>query len=537
MPIPRTQIPDFNPPAPPPYSAPNSAGGFNYKPLSGTDQGAQTANNRDIFYGRGEQINANLQNRSAQQGGIAEGYRGNADQLAAWMAQNPGYTQDEAAQIMQQQGLDNLGNVNYDSNFLTGDEQSGITSNPYSQLGALDQGAVYGAYDNGAAGSRAAQQGTAGALQANVGQTSAALNSAIDPSQLGMSGQYQNNQDAVLNKTAGDVYGGINYGKLSTSGDYNKNMNFGAGDTQNLATQAGIGVGQRFAATQDADERALAASGNSNPLAAAAMRNRNMVNSAASGSDAELAAQIQGKQLELGTTQQKEATRLGAEQTYAGMESGAAQNLGNMAASAVQNRENTRLGAQQDISGRQMQAATTTGQMGQNAAEFSGQQQLSNEQLQQERNIATQQQEQQVGMNALQYGEAQAAARAGTVATNRQGVNQSNQTNQFNRGFQVNDATANRAANVANQRVTGTNNVLGYYTGQQGQANSNVNTANQQGIANYGAQSGAVSNATGQGIENKGVNQAGSFVGAIKTGAGRAISGAITQGAKSAFGG
>ena len=91
----------------------------------------------DVFENQFGQAASNYGNLENQFGG--QGY----DYWSGNMAGTPGYTDAEAQQIMGTSGPYNMydlaGAPDYQSNYLTGQEQSDITGNPYSPMNYMDQ--------------------------------------------------------------------------------------------------------------------------------------------------------------------------------------------------------------------------------------------------------------------------------------------------------------------------------------------------------------------------------------------------------------
>jgi hypothetical protein len=450
---------------------------------------------RDRYTQRGDQLYDNL-------GQTIGGYRDreNDDRTNAYGAlndlrQTPGYTDQEATDIRGQAGLDALGNADYGSNYLTGDEQSAITGDPYKALSAYNpqklddqqqqnSNTVLNTIDSGR-----------GQLRDDYNQMAYKMEDAARNPELQQSGSYRQGQSQILDDTAGGMRGAVDRSKLGVSGEYDQNYNWTGKDSADLETAAGRTVGMKAQSDDDRMAREAAADGNTSPAALAAMRERNDINAAAEAGDSMTDARIKAKQMGLGVAQQREDTRLGAERDISGRQTQNARDLGTMALGQNSEREQMRLGANQDISSREMQAAGTEGaaaqQIGEygtstaaNAAEQLGSRGLGIEQWQQGQTAAT-----------LQAGEQAEANRAATVAGNRQSVNLSNQANQFNRGFQVNQADSQRAENVANARRQGNQQYLQGVTGQQQMSQGGGLTTQQQQIGQYGTQYGQANQA------------------------------------------
>jgi hypothetical protein len=90
------------------------------------------------------------------------------------------------------------------------------------------------------------------------------------------------------------------------------------------------------------------------------------------------------------------------------------------------------------------------------------------------------------------------AGREATIATNRQGVSEGNQAQRYQQGYQTNTALSGRAAGVGDARMKEGAEARGYYTGQEGQWNSNQQAEYDRQGQTYGQQMGGMSNTTGQ---------------------------------------
>ena len=141
----------------------------------------------------------------------------------------------------------------------------------------------------------------------------------------------------------------------------------------------------------------------------------------------------------------------------------------------------------QDVSNRQMSAASQLGQIGQQNANTLLNSQTGNAAAYQQGGLQAGQYNQSMAYGAAATAEQQAAQRAAQIATNRQNTSQTNQGNQFNRGYQVGSQMSNLQAGIANQGLSGQQQVRNYYTGQQqyqgqqgNQAQANMLTNRQQ---------------------------------------------------------
>jgi hypothetical protein len=482
------------------YPAYDAGGPQTYWPdLTTEDPRKMVTQDRTSWYDRGNRLDSDLQDETVYRRGLEEGYRSDMDAAAWELRQTPGYTAEEQAGIMREGDLQGLLSAPYGDNYLTPGEQAGIYGNPYYSQQFYKPGELQDINNEWTGHISDAMNRQEQALGENLGHTRTGLNAAIDPTQLSLSGEYRTNQDAVLNKTAGDVYGAIDPSRLRMDAEYARQAGMTDAEVDEMGQAGARNVGMRYRAAIGDLERRAAESGNATPLAIGAARARLERQSAVDAADAVMNAKLAAREAQRDAATGVEHTRLGAEQTYSGLRSGAAMDLGNMANAAVGEREKLRLGSQQDISDRQMDAALATGQMGQQAAQYAGSSRIGAEQDIANRAAQIGQYSQTTGINMAQQNEAEQANRAGFVATNRQGVSQGNQADQFNRGFAVNEALSGRTAQTGNARMGGRDTYLGWASEQTGQQADLASTARGQRIQNFGVQSGAANSATGTG--------------------------------------
>jgi hypothetical protein len=489
--------PNYQPPAPPAAPAYDAGGPQTYHPdLTTTDPYERFTQDRTSWYDRGNRIDSDLQGETVYRRGEEQRYGGMMDRAAQDLYETPGYTPQEQAGIMREGESYNLLNEDYSSNFLTPGEMEEIRGDPYRSEryynpGDLDRrnnetaGYVYDSLNQ-----------TEGALTDNVAHTRAGVNAAIDPSKLGLSQEYRGNQDAVLNTTAGEVYGAIDPSRLRMDAEYARQAGMSDDEVETTVQAAERNIGNRYRSAVGDLERSAAESGNASPLAIAAARARLERQSAVDAADAGTDAYLAARQAQRDAATGVEGTRLGAEQTYSGLRSGAAMDLGGMASGAVSERERLRQGSEQDISSRQMEGALQTGGMAQDAITYAGNSRTSNLQQIGDRGQQTGQWSQGTGIDMAGRNEQAASDRGGYIATNRQGVNQGNQAARFDRGFAVNEAQSGRTQTVGDARRQGQQTYLGWASDQTGRNTEAGTTARGQRIDNFGTQAGAVNDAT-----------------------------------------
>ncbi len=452
------------------YPAYDAGGPQTYWPdLTTEDPRKMVTQDRTSWYDRGNRIDSDLQGETVYRRGQEERYGGLMDRDAQELYDTPGYTPQEQAGIVREGETQALLDTDYGSNYLTPGESSAIEGDPYRPGNEWTQHI-----------SRAMDQQES-ALTDNVAHTRAGVDAAIDPAQLGLSGEYRTNQDAVLNTTAENVYGAIDPSRLRMDAEYARQARMSDDEVATTVQAAERNIGNRYRSAIGDLERSAAESGNASPLAIAAARARLERQSAVDAADAGTDAYLAARQAQRDAATGVEGTRLSAEQAYSGLRSGAAMDLGGLASGAVSERERLRQDSARDLSDRKMDAALKTGGMMQEAITYSGDSRLSNEQQIADRAVGA---------------EGAASERAAFTATNRQGVNQANQGARFDRGFQVNEALSGRTQAGADARRQGQQTHLGWASDQTGQQADLASTARGQRIQNFGTQAGAANDAT-----------------------------------------
>lgn len=437
----------------------------------------------------------------------------------------------------------------YDPNILGDVNQSAYNMSQGVAQGTQDQ--LSQGYNNLASGLGVAnnpnlqQSGRYGQTVSDVlSKTGNTVMGAANRSDLGMSSGFagQMNQ-AAYNPNLGMDQGYAGQEReaysnpaLGITGQYAQQAGMTDQEVADAAAMGGQSVGAQTRASIQDLNRAAAAQGNSDPLAVAAMRSQmndqGMVNTADATVQAQLAARAQQRQAATGVEQTRlgaqqfqtgaqmqgaqnventrlganqfqtqaqmaaaqgvESTRLGANQYQAGLQASAGTQMGNMALGATNTAEQMRLAALQQQTGMQMSAAGQLGNYAQGNTMYTGQQnQQAVNNYQQYGNQAGMY-NQSSAYNAYANAEQQAAQRAAMMGTNRQSTSQSNQQNQYNRGFGVQSQLSGLQTGIADRSLQGQQAVRDYYTGQQqyqgqqgNQANANILTnraQTQQGV-------------------------------------------------------
>ncbi len=501
-------------------------------PYLGNSIDAMAQNNRNRAITGGDRLQQDLTNYGNYQYGNMADY---TDRLnSAWdpIAQGRGgYTDAQKEAILNNPALQALRMTpdQQASNYLTPGESSQISGNPYdvSDWAKQQQSDLSGLYGN-----------FAGQIGGDLGNQEAAVNGAISGAGDHMRGsindwggrsdQSLSDIAALTRGSVGDTSRGVNSALgqagsnvrsyidpnyLTASNEYMNNYQVSPADMQGIMNQAGRAVGAQSAMDEENLQQQARAAGNVNPLAEAAMRNRIRATGAINSANAMSDAAIKAKNLQLATTQGRENTRLGAEQTYAGLGTGNEQQLGNQNVNAQFGLGQQALNNEQYMGSNTLNQKNALGQAGLGAEQYLAGQNIAGQQGLGASRLANTQQLLNSGMNMGQYGaglttgalqnaEQQGATRAGTLATNRQGVNQYNQGQDFTRGSAIYGAGSAANTNFANNQQAQENQYKDYLSGAQNQANQGTQVANQQRTTAYGATNQGAQGATTGAIQN-----------------------------------
>lgn len=498
-----------------------SATGFPLSMVNSSEPGKMAEQDRQVQYLQGNDIDTKLQNRASSSERDEGYFRQEAMNAYGELQRTPGYTQDEAGNIIREgdYSANRWDPANEQKLQLTDDERTAMSGDPNKALEMYDPATTSRIANETSANMRGALSTGYDTQRDVAGQVAESQRGAIDPDALQMDAGVVGKMD----KSAANVRAAIDPNQLGVSQSYLDKYPMSDAERQGYVDRATRQTGEQYRNLQRDLEIRAAQSGNASPLAVAAAKARLAQQSAVDQSDARANAELSAAAAQRETLQNSENTRLGANQTYAGLKSNSELSLGDQAL----NTEKTRLGAQQYLTGAQMQ---TEG----NIAE----QQLGIEDTNQARSIdvaaqagaqaqAANQYNQNTGISSYQTADEQATARAAAIAGNRQGVSQYSQQQGYTQNMGVADALSRGNSTVADKRVAGQQELRGYLTGQQAQASNNVNTANSQRIENYGTMSGA----TNQSTQNKQNYELGKssqgFTTALKKAAGGAIGSAV----------
>lgn len=183
------------------------------------------------------------------------------------------------------------------------------------------------------------------------------LDSAIDPTLLGVDKNYEKDQKGIIQGTE-DPFNTINNRDvLGLSNEYNQNYQFGQPEIDLLKDKAARYVQASTAAANDQMMREAAGKGNTSALALNDARRENDLYGNISGADAVTDADIAGRKVALDVAGNRESTRLGTERDLANRAYGYLMDVMNSSLGVGQDTENKRIATEQDIANRRAQAA------------------------------------------------------------------------------------------------------------------------------------------------------------------------------------
>ncbi len=300
-----------------------------YSPdLTTEDPRKMTTQDRTSAYSRGNRIDRQIQEELGYRGGLEDRYRTGMDTAYSDLEQTPGYTDEEAGNIVREPQFSSAPATEEDFSQLdpTEAERLGI-NRPYGEsVGRMDS-----------------------AIQANEirkGQVRDALR-----------------DEGISNLLIGEgkVRGSIDREKLGLSGDFVNRFRMSDEQKQRLVNQAATTVGNEYGSAIGDLERGAAAQGNTSPLAIGAARARLENQRAAAVGDTMTNARIEADNTQAGREQNIESMRLGAEGNYASMRGAAEQGF-----------TDKRLGLLKDLTAGQAADADQLAANRLNTAEYAG---------------------------------------------------------------------------------------------------------------------------------------------------------------------
>lgn len=451
------------------YGAPAAAPAYNG--ARNDSIGAQVSQNQNYENQAGQQINQEAEAQLPYYSGLQTQFQQEASSALNQLGATPGYTPGEASQINVNYGQFNTPESTLDSEYLTPAEQTSIYGNPQvgaqvTDAGLKNEGAQLGAYEQNLSGqvgnfANYAKQGVqdlSGGLQT--------ANSGLQSGLQGAQGKFGNLDTAVNNPALAFDPNGTE--KQITDAQ-----------VQDMRTSAGQAVGAQYQTAENQLQRQAANAGNSSPLAIAAANARLQQQEAAGEGNAEVAANIAALQAQQQQAASIEQQREGAAQTQTGFKANAATTEEQAAQNAAALAGTTGVTSAALTGTQGLAAAEQTAQKGIDAANTYGQTAIN------EQNLMT---GQQAGADTL--AEQEAAARAASIAGNRQTTGTSINQTKYGQGVGSQQDTSQGAQTVGGARIGGQQNYLAGVTGQQGMAQ-------QGGQAAVGQQQNAFSTETG----------------------------------------
>lgn len=481
------------------YWPTDTGNGFPMSQVNSSEPGKMAEQDRTMAYTMGSEIDSDLQDRSRAQGADETYFKQKSLDAYGDLAQTPGYTEGEAADIGRKQQWDDLAwKPEYEQSLQLTDEEKGtITGNARAGFDYYDPAFTQDIANNTSANVRGAFGKGQNDLNETLVNTDRLQQGAYDQNAL----KFDPNTGQAIDQTVAEgskrMRDAADYAKLALDPNFKGRYEMGDAERDALVGRAQRQVGTQYRALQDDVELNAAQSGNASPAAIAAMKSRLARNSAVDMADARANAELDARAAQRGTFKTAEEMRLGAEQNYASLAAQIESDLISKGVDAKLAKEQARVQAEQALAG--LNAETAKNIAGQHLSVADSQQQR---QMGMEADLGAQEQaanlaNQQMGTQLATQADQTASGRAKDVAGNRQDVTQYAQNSQFQRGAAINEGVSNGAQTVADARRTGQQEYRGFLTGQQSQASDNVNTANQQRIGNYGTMTGAANTATG----------------------------------------
>lgn len=499
-----------------------SAGG--YTPVPQLTKGKDNSNDpyewwkQDRYFAgsQGQAIDNDITEDTRYRRGLEERYRGPMETAYDDLAQTPGYTPEEAANITRDQELAGLGLTpeEMQSWQLSDDEQASIYGDPNKARGWFDPDRKWGMMNEQADRAHETLAGQDDRVRNAIGGMEKYTRDVISGSQVGNMGDYTSMQDAAIYNPA-----------LGLSDEYLRDYRFGPEDQEKMAVGAATSIGHATRARQDDVARAAQASGINAPLALAAGYQDLQVTGDQQAADARLQAEIAAKRLGLDVSQMREGTRLDAVGRQAGMQ-----------LDAAGEREGYRQGAQRYLTDAALNNEQNIGGIKSDAERYLGDSRLSTEMDLGRQRQGVQDEITRTGVAIEQGADDRATDRSRFIATNRQDTSMQGQGIRFGQGMQRAGFSSGAHGQVADARRQGQGEYRGWTTGQTDKQADFGQRGRQQRISNYGAQSDAMSGATG-GYSQYDLGRRGQGFGtAFKQGLGGAIGsgvgGLVTGGAR-----
>lgn len=466
--------------------------------VDSSEPGKMAELDRKFAVGSGTDIDYDLQKRADSQGADEAYFKQKAVKAYDDLAQNPGYTPQEAADIGRKPEWEALQWNPQDEQglYLTDEEKAKIEGNPNAGFNYFDPAFTQEIANNTSASVRGAFNKGQNDINETLENTNNLQLEAYDPNSLKFDPKTGQAIDQTVAEGSKRMRDAADYAKLALDPNFKGKYEMGDAERDALVGRAARQVGTQYRALQDDVELNAAQSGNASPAAVAAMKARlarqSSVDMADARTDADLAARAEQRR----TYQTAEQMRLEAEQNYASLAAQIESDLIAKGVDASLAKEQARLLAAQKLAQLQADTAKTVAQ--QNIDVKTGQQQL---QVDMEKGLGAQEQaanlaNQEMGTKLATQADQAASDRAKDIAGNRQDVKTYALNSQWERGKGINEGVSQGAQIVANAKRDDQKEVRGFLTDEQKQASDNVNDANAKRITNFGTTTGAMNNAT-----------------------------------------
>jgi len=424
------------------------------------------------------------------------------EQMYQDLINNPGYTEEEKQQILQDAGLRGLlpDEATLQSWGLQPGEIAGIQGDPWKRAGYFDPGYIEDlqrsgadwtkqAYGQGQGAVRTALEGGEGAVRDTLGLGRDRTMESVRGMETGVRGavgEYGTNLRGALAGMGTDVRGALgDYGsrlrgavagaRTDVLSPYdNPELVTSPEEVQALKDRAARGIGAGYAAAKEDLVRRAEASGNVNPLSLAAARQRLERGSAVGREDAMTDAMLAGSAQRRRDLQALAEARSSGGRFLSTLGTGAESELGQAGVGTEKYLGGAGMEAESELGRTGVGAETTLGQartgaeqyftgLGTSSALTLGGRRAAAEELQQGRgmdmaqNLSTEAQRnaqwnQQFGTDVMRDVESQEQARANQIALNRQATAQAAQAAKLQAGMNVYPQLSRAATTTANAR-------------------------------------------------------------------------------------
>ena len=495
---------------------------------AGVTQQINNANaNREAAIRQQQQENDYLNGQRGNYNALEGNYRNQADTAYSDLAETPGYTADQAKGIY---GNPNAAFKYYNPGAIGADldaSAAGINTATGNYAGDIrDKAAAAGSgFTDAASRYSAGVTGRAGKYSGDLagaaGKVGSGLNNAADiakgyldnPStdQLNWQGGVYGYQKGANEANYGNLDTGLNKAvdpsKLGLSGEFSSKYALSPGQAQNIKDVAGNTVRGQYQREQDQLGQRAFAQGNSSPAQIAALQQQLGRQGAIDAGDAMSTAELNANKEAAARQQSIENMRLGTEEdisnrltgnatTRYGAANQASSNLAANELAGINSSSANRMTAAEQEAAMRYNAANTGSAAGYDAAKTGGAAGLNAEATAGQAGLDAAKVAGQYNYDAANSGGVAGINAANTIGTQR--LNTDTGQQQVGQGLAINadNSGSARSGTVANQSIAGQNAVRGYYTGQQGAAQQGAQTATGQGIQSAGTQGALANQAT-----------------------------------------